>query len=427
MCEMSIDVPENAVQYISGEQNLWTSQRKRRNSDLHHHYRSLTKRMAVQRHEDEKSYMTTLKAAGYSTAEYVGTGLGDDNEEEQVEEEDGSDIEEERDEEGDQSVGGVVCGEGELLPSEDSFLPSDEELPYDDMHPLLIFYDCEATGGSIYDDNIIEVAAKVIGVPNTVNIACRDFSSLSNTSRRIIKAVQDKCGITAQMLYGQPSFPAVLEMFLQWISNVVEEVNTYYNLVHYPVLVAHNGFTFDFPILLAELHRRDVLFNRLHSINLHFADMYFECKRLVKNNFATFTNWKPRERKRLGITNLYGKLFPGSTYNAHRALEDVCAMEQIFTPSSLATVLSELTIRGVEMLAKTWTIQVQTFKRVSKLLLLFKQAATKCMAKRLDERGLSYEHMLGQYKIIKSNDAYIQWLKSIGITRKAWHNKIVEH
>ena len=110
---------------------------------------------------------------------------------------------------------GVVCCESELVPTEDSFLSSDEGLPYDDMHPLLIFYDCEATGGSIYDDNIVEIAARVIGVPNSVNIACRDFSSLSNMSRRIIKAIQDKCGITAQMLYGQPSFPAVLEMFLQ--------------------------------------------------------------------------------------------------------------------------------------------------------------------------------------------------------------------
>ena len=116
---------------------------------------------------------------------------------------------------------------------------------------------------------------------------------------------------------------------------------------------------------------------------------------------------------------MYVKLFPGSTYNAHRALEDVSAMEQIFTSSSLATVLSELTSRGVEMLANAWTMQVQAFKRVSKLLVLFKQAATKYMAKHLDERGLSYEHMLGQYKTIKSNDVYLQWLKSIGITHKA--------
>ena len=191
MCEMGIDVPENAVQYMLGEQNAWINQCKRRNSDIYHHYRSLTKRKAVQRHDNEKSYMTTLKVAGYSTAEYMGTGLGDD-EEEQAVEEDESD-EEEQVNKGDQTSGGV-CHEGELVPTEESFLPSDEGLPYDDMHPVLIFYDCEATGGSIYDDNIIELAAKVVGVPNTINIAHRDFSSLSNTSRRITKVVQEKCG-----------------------------------------------------------------------------------------------------------------------------------------------------------------------------------------------------------------------------------------
>jgi len=85
-------------------------------------------------------------------------------------------------------------------------------------------------------------------------------------------------------------------------------------------------------------------------------------------------------------------VFPDSTHNTHRAFEDVIVMEQIFTASSLALVLSELTIRGVEKLAQTWTLQVQTFKRVSKLLLKFKQATTKCMAKRLDE------YMFEQYK-----------------------------
>ena len=54
----------------------------------------------------------------------------------------------------------MAGGEGELMPSKDSFLPYDEWLPYDDICPLFIFYDCEATGRSIYDDNIIEVAAK---------------------------------------------------------------------------------------------------------------------------------------------------------------------------------------------------------------------------------------------------------------------------
>jgi len=92
ICEMSIDEPENAVMYMLHEHNAWISQRKHRNSDLYHHYRSLTKRKAVQRHENEINFMTSLKAVGYSTDEYVGIGLGDDEEEQA--EEDGSDEEE---------------------------------------------------------------------------------------------------------------------------------------------------------------------------------------------------------------------------------------------------------------------------------------------------------------------------------------------
>jgi len=83
--------------------------------------------------------------------------------------------------------------------------------------------------------------------------------------------VQYKCDITAQMLYGQPSFPAVLKIFLEWVSNEVEDVNTCYNL--------YNEFTFDFPILLAELNRRGILFNHIHLL---FADMHFDCQEINK-------------------------------------------------------------------------------------------------------------------------------------------------
>ena len=143
--------------------------------------------------------MTTLKAAGYSTGEYVGTGLGDDEEEEQL------------------TGDGVAYSEQELVPSDDSFYHHMKVFLMMTCTPYSSFYDCEATGGSIY-----EIAAKVIGVPDTVNTACREFSSFSNTSQ-----LKDKCGITVQMLYGQPSFPAVLEMFLQWINDVISCITLY--------------------------------------------------------------------------------------------------------------------------------------------------------------------------------------------------------
>ena len=59
----------------------------------------------------------------------------------------------------------------------------DEEDSSDDAHPLLIFYDCETTGFSIYNDHLTDIAAKVINSP--VPLSSPTFSSLVKTSRRI--------------------------------------------------------------------------------------------------------------------------------------------------------------------------------------------------------------------------------------------------
>ena len=50
--------------------------------------------------------------------------------------------------------------------------------------PLLIFYDCESTGGSIHDDHIIEIAAEVVG-PEKAFVTTKSFSELCFTSRII--------------------------------------------------------------------------------------------------------------------------------------------------------------------------------------------------------------------------------------------------
>lgn len=53
----------------------------------------------------------------------------------------------------------------------------------DSAHPLLIFYDCETTGLSVYNEHITDVAAKVVASP--VPLETPTFSSLVATSRRI--------------------------------------------------------------------------------------------------------------------------------------------------------------------------------------------------------------------------------------------------
>ncbi len=59
----------------------------------------------------------------------------------------------------------------------------DDKDSSDDAHPLLIFYDCETTGLSIYSDHITDIAAKVVASPAPLSEPT--FSSLVKTSRRI--------------------------------------------------------------------------------------------------------------------------------------------------------------------------------------------------------------------------------------------------
>ena len=109
------------------------------------------------------------------------------------------------------------------------------------------------------------------------------------------------------MLVTEPPFRHVLEEFLQWIHGIIRIVVKAYELQdakYYSVLVANNDFNLYFLILLSELHRHNIPINRLASINLHFADTYYDCKKQVKRNNAIFANWTATEKKRLGIGNL---------------------------------------------------------------------------------------------------------------------------
>ena len=93
------------------------------------------------------------------------------------------------------------------------------------------------------------------------------------------------------------TFSSCLGRILQWIYGIIRIVDKVYELQdvkYYPVLVAHNGFNFDFLILLSELQY--IPFNRLASINLHFADTYYDCKKQVKCNNVIFANWTATEK-----------------------------------------------------------------------------------------------------------------------------------
>ena len=63
---------------------------------------------------------------------------------------------------------------------------SDSEEELDSLTPLFFLYDCEGTGGSVFTDHIIEIAAVVQPLPDQIQIASQlQFQSLVYTAKRI--------------------------------------------------------------------------------------------------------------------------------------------------------------------------------------------------------------------------------------------------
>ena len=124
-------------------------------------YRNVMKKAKTTRHE--KAYMQQLRCAGATVGEYIGNGQG---ETERTETKDGAM----------KMLNQLLI----TITSEDTSVGSN-----DDANPLLILYDCETTGFSIYCEHITEIAAKVVGVP--LSFSQLTFSSLVKTSRNISK------------------------------------------------------------------------------------------------------------------------------------------------------------------------------------------------------------------------------------------------
>ncbi|XP_019854038.1 PREDICTED: uncharacterized protein LOC109583236 [Amphimedon queenslandica] len=127
--------------------------------------------------------MEQLQSAGAAIGRYVGNGLGETETEclhSEVSEEKGDDNTEDAE---------VQCDIDYM-----------NENRSNDAHPLLIFYDCETTGFSVYNEHITEIAAKVVGVLLSL-FSQPIFSSIIKTSRNISKKVSDVTGVVAHSIF----------------------------------------------------------------------------------------------------------------------------------------------------------------------------------------------------------------------------------
>ena len=101
--------------------------------------------------------MERLQGAGCTVGEYVGDGQGESA-----------------------SVGTLDAGpEVERQELEEDADDDDKNETGSEDHPLLILYDCEATGLSVYSDHITDICAQVIAAPTP--LLHHTFSSLNNS------------------------------------------------------------------------------------------------------------------------------------------------------------------------------------------------------------------------------------------------------
>ncbi|HRD55270.1 MAG TPA: DUF3820 family protein [Parachlamydiaceae bacterium] len=157
-----------------------------------------------------------------------------------------------------------------------------------------IYYDTETTGIKTDKDRIVEIAAY-----DPVNE--RTFEKLVNPGCPIPHEASSVHHITDEMVKESPSFAEVAKEFIEFCEGDI-------------VLIAHNNDNFDLPILRSEFTRHSVL----------MPDHW---------KFLDSLKWARRYRSDLPrhplqfLREVYGI----AANNAHRALDDVIVLYQIFS------------------------------------------------------------------------------------------------
>lgn len=165
-----------------------------------------------------------------------------------------------------------------------------------------IMYDLETTGFSDSRDRIIEIGAIAVKDGKIVD----RFSELCNPGKFISQKISELTGITNEMLENVMSSTEAVNSFLDWIE--IQEGEK--------LAIGHNIASFDNRMLKAACKR----------IKREFPFDY---------TLDTLTFSKNLKLKERGLVQGYkqgqlGELY-GIQYEAHRAVNDVEALSQIFT------------------------------------------------------------------------------------------------
>jgi DNA polymerase III epsilon subunit-like protein len=186
-----------------------------------------------------------------------------------------------------------------------------------------VLFDLETTGGSRTDDDIIELAAMVLG-PDGIALEDGSFDSLIRPKKDVSTFIALLTGISNEMVQSAPIFSVVVVQFFDFINGVVRNFSSSTSTtIEKIILVAHNGRVFDVPFLIRSLHRHDLQ-------NLWEDDRYgytIDTLQIAERVFHSNATRKPTNFK---LGTLYQFVTGNEMENSHRAMSDVKALYTIF-------------------------------------------------------------------------------------------------
>lgn len=204
----------------------------------------------------------------------------------------------------------------------------------------LIAFDCESTGLSIYNDQVVELGA-------IVNLWDSDQNSMETvgtfaeyarpTKTHMSTKAEEITGISMNFLKDKPTIGTVLDKFNTFINETcnIECVKR--------ILVSYNGFSYDVPIIINELERirSDSSLTYFRSLRidhtldmLHFCRSHLDTSKLVRKANGSCSY-------KLG--DVYMAMCHTPLSNAHGALVDSKAVLEIMAVDDVQCKLSEFT------------------------------------------------------------------------------------
>jgi DNA polymerase III alpha subunit (gram-positive type) len=212
------------------------------------------------------------------------------------------------------------------------------------MKYLIVAFDLESTGLSVYHDRIIQIAAcsTVYNTEDTeikfANRKTDQFERYVKIPFKLEKIITEKTRITDEILEVKGvDINEALREFFDWMSEVYKKEKEKEECRM--LLIAHNGFSFDYPLLFSEMHVNSFsIKKRLENVYL-LLDTYAFARSL---DDTTLMKIDGKPSRKLG--DLYRLLTPDfkEMSNAHNALYDTKALCELACSKLFSRMYSDI-------------------------------------------------------------------------------------